>query len=329
MSYYSLFYSYKDQSPWTDSGAANLSFPLVVAMSEMGISGTQIRTLIGKYLEKNPVSELVQSSETVTKENWTEHIGKRESYSTMVRFFETLINEEPENIRLYFAKLEDGIFSNHFYPLIRLAYALESGQKDEVARALAFLAASYQPLAFELPSRETKVFIEQILNLAENKEKYGVPSGNLDADIRQISESKRYLEDFAKLEEENLNIFTLRALAIRLCREVDEDIMKTLFCAVHAFRVISTLLTDTEASIQQFYMVMQALYLAIGCPEMKPAEEGVEKNWPLIFQLSGVSRNHTHIFFMYSCYREYQFAPSTIYPEMAYRVIQNEIKLER
>lgn len=331
MSYHSLFFSYQDQSPWTENGDANLTNPLIVAMTEMGISSTKIRELLNKLAKKNPAQKLPENEsdlEIITRQNWEQHIGRKQSYSALVRFFQVLIEEEPENIRQYFSQLADGIYTNDFYSLIRLAYALESGQKEEVARALAFLTASYQPLHFELPEQETKVFIEQIMGLAEKKGNYSIEGTNLYDKICHISQNRAYLQDFAKLEEENLNIYTLRALAIRLGRETKEDVLKNLFCAVHAFRVISPLLPDFPAAIQQFYLVMQAAYLALGCPEMKPAEAGTEKNWPLIFQLSGVSKNSSHIFFIYSCYREYQFAQSSIYPEMAYQLIHSELKPE-
>ena len=95
MSYHSLFYTYKDLSPWTEAGT-NLICPLIVAMNEMGISGTQIRSLIREY-EKEYIPVRLPEPETppVTKENWRSCLGKKECYQGFVDFFAALIEREP------------------------------------------------------------------------------------------------------------------------------------------------------------------------------------------------------------------------------------------
>lgn len=329
MSYFSLFFSFKDKSPWLNGNGINIINPLIVAMTEMGISTTQIRKVANRFLEQNSVPALDESgvlADTITKENWTQYLGRHEAYTAYCSFFEQMISEEPENIRNYFKAMEDGLFSNDLFSLIRLAYAFESGEKSELAAAFAFYAAGYKKIVFELPDRETKVFIEDMENLKNKKDKYQINGNGISEKISNLVMSSPYLEDFHRLEEENLNIFTLRALSIRLAREVEDDVMKHLFCAVHAFRVISPMLSDFGAAVQQFYMMIQACYLVLGCPELLPAEESKEKTWQLIFQLTAVSQNYSNIFFIYSCYREDQFAKSSIYSEMAYSAIHQEIK---
>ncbi len=358
MSYHSLFYTYKDQSPWTETGT-NLICPLIVAMSEMGISSTQIRSLIREY-EKEHLPVRLSGAETppVTKENWRSYLGQKEYYQGFVAFFAALIEREPETIRQYFAAIADGIYSDGLTGLIRLGYAFESGEQGEVARALAFLAAGYRPLYFELPPAETKLFVEQIISLqtvrpdrkqsfqsgrlparAEThsvstrgrlpaRSDYSLSGGSFDQRLSQIAENRDYLDTFARLEEENLNIYTLRAIAIRLARETGAESMKYLFCAVHAFRVIAPLFSDLPARIQQFYLMIQAAYLAADCPPLQPAEESALKNWSLIFSLSAFSRSAANLFFIYSCYREDQFAPSPIYAQMAYQTIHQEMEVK-
>ena len=326
MSYHSLFFAYKDQSPWMETGA-NLICPLIVAMNEMGISSTQIRSLIREY-EKEHLPVRLSELETplVTKENWRLYLGKKEYYQGFVDFFTALIEREPEMIRQYFAAIADGIYSDGLVGLIRLGYAFESGEQAEVARALAFLAAGYRPVSFELPPAETKLFVEQIISLQNARPDYLLSGRNFDQKLNQIVEKRAYLDNFARLEEENLNIYTLRAIAIRLVRETGAESMKYLFCAVHAFRVIAPLFSDLPARIQQFYLMMQAAYLAADCPPLQPAEESALKNWSLIFSLSAFSRSAANLFFIYSCYREDQFAPSPIYAQMAYQTIHQEME---
>lgn len=328
MSYHSLFYTYKDLSPWTEAGT-NLICPLIVAMNEMGISGTQIRSLIREY-EKEYIPVRLPEPETppVTKENWRSCLGKKECYQGFVDFFAALIEREPEMIRQYFAVLADGIYSDALTGLIRLGYAFESGEQGEVARALAFLAAGYRPLSFELPPAETKLFVEQIISLQTVRPDYSFSGRSFDQRLSQIAADRDYLAAFARLEEENLNIYTLRAIAIRLARETGAESMKYLFCAVHAFRVIAPLFSNLPDRIQQFYLMMQAAYLAAGCPPLQPAEESALKNWSLIFSLSAFSRSAANLFFIYSCYREDQFAPSPIYAQMAYQTIHQEMEVK-
>ena len=328
MSYHSLFYTYKDLSPWTEAGT-NLICPLIVAMNEMGISGTQIRSLIREY-EKEYIPVRLPEPETppVTKENWRSCLGKKECYQGFVDFFDALIEREPEAIRQYFAVLADGIYSDALTGLIRLGYAFESGEQGEVARALAFLAAGYRPLSFELPPAETKLFVEQIISLQNARPDYSLSGRSFDQRLSEIAADRDYLDTFARLEEENLNIYTLRAIAIRLARETGAESMKYLFCAVHAFRVIAPLFSNLPDRIQQFYLMMQAAYLAAGCPPLQPAEESALKNWSLIFSLSAFSRSAANLFFIYSCYREDQFAPSPIYAQMAYQTIHQEMEVK-
>lgn len=323
MSYHSLFYTYKDQSPWRN----DLTFPLIVAMNEMGISGSQIRALIREYeKEQLPADDLATAAGLVTKDNWRSYLGRKEYYQGFADFFSGLIDTEPERIRQYFAPLADGIYGDALMVLIRLGYAFESGEKEELARALAFLAAGYQPLSFELPAAETKLFTEQIISLREKQANYALPDKDFAQRLRRIAENKACLQDFARLEEENLNIYTLRAVAIRLVRETGAERMKYLFCAVHAFRVIAPLFSDLPERIQQFYLMMQAAYLAADCPPLLPAGETEEKSWSLIFRLSAFSRSAANLFFIYSCYREDKFAPSPIYAQMAYQTIHREME---
>lgn len=329
MSYHSLFYTYQTQSPWTATGA-NLICPLIVAMNEMGISSAQIRSLIREYEKQHLPESLPQPNEfpPITKENWHSHLGKKEYYQSFIDFFERLIDREPETIRQYFVEMEDGIYRYGLSGLIRLGYAFESGEQEEVVRALAFLAAGYQSVSFALPAKETKLFIEQIISLREKQAHYSLSGQSFDERLSQIAKGNVYLQDFAKLKAENRNIYTLRAIAIRLARETDSEWAKYLFCAVHAFRVIAPLFSDLEAQIQQFYMMMQAAYLAADCPQLRPAEEVALKSWSLIFSLSVVSRSVANLFFVYSCYREDQFAPSPIYAQMAYQTIHQEMEVK-
>ena len=133
----------------------------LLALERLGANSDLLECYFNRYEAK--LVKIVDNDSTEEIENIKRYLGVSEQYQNYLRYFGTQIN-----LLGYEAVLErtlpiliSGVAASAFHGLIRLAYAIEASNIDEIAISLAFWAAEYQ--RYELREHSTTKTCEDIL----------------------------------------------------------------------------------------------------------------------------------------------------------------------
>jgi hypothetical protein len=110
-----------------------------LAMHGLGIDWNRIEEFANRYSKRLVASSPAQAS--IRADDWENHIGRRESYLALVKFFESeIIRDGWETVEgRYLPRLMSGWVKDAFHPLIRLGYGIEFNGVSEIAAGLAYL----------------------------------------------------------------------------------------------------------------------------------------------------------------------------------------------
>jgi hypothetical protein len=110
-----------------------------LAMHGLGMDVPLVERFAAQYRRRLVVQS--HSPEVVTEANWERHVGRRESYSALRKFFASRIDSQgwQATVAEYLPSLISGWVKDAFHPLIRLGYGIEFQVPSEIASGLAYL----------------------------------------------------------------------------------------------------------------------------------------------------------------------------------------------
>jgi hypothetical protein len=119
----------------------------LVALDRLGAGTSTLQAFASHYAER-----LVQVADSRAALDPHDYLGSAGDYPRFIRFFEERIAESGVEavVRDWVPVLLPGLAASAFHAMIRLAYAIEAGDEDEIARALAFWASEYATLPLSL-----------------------------------------------------------------------------------------------------------------------------------------------------------------------------------
>lgn len=118
------------------------------ALYLLGASEDQIKAFEVSYLKETDLQVVHTKLEV---DHLQAHLGVREAYEAYVDFFMKEIDDKPISLVVSetLNALVFGLSSALFHGLIRINYAVVKNDHHEVARALASLACSFEPITFD------------------------------------------------------------------------------------------------------------------------------------------------------------------------------------
>jgi Questin oxidase-like len=201
---------------------------------------------------------------------WRDHIGRRESYSALLAFFENEIAAAGWQVTLsrYLPSLMSGWVKDAFHPLIRLGYGIEFESTSEIAAGLAYmtitgddrtLADIAKRSAIDLGGR---AYLESMRSIHDPRFSRGPFNVRYQRIISGAAELRPAAGDTHRVLEE----------ICRACLEVfqatHEFFALHLVTSSHAFRVCAPWAGRDLASL--FSVGITTAYLAIGAPQFDP-----------------------------------------------------------
>ena len=131
----------------TQPGINNHVPMVLIALYRLGASSAQMN----RYVEKFDLSEATPPPVTarenlITRDNWKNRLGQG-AFSAYVDFFDEWISQTSMDAVLHEAVpvLMTGVCTAAYHALLRLAYALDYGSREEVVFALAYWAVEFYP----------------------------------------------------------------------------------------------------------------------------------------------------------------------------------------
>lgn len=258
----------------------------LIALEGLGASPEQVSAFAAGYsrkLEPMPAAECARAA-----------------------FFEAAIARDGAEavVRQWADRLLPGIGSAAFHGLIRLAYALESGSRRELALALTHWEASYAELGpLPEPGRLTPAQALASLDARFDKARYA--GGNIADRMQRAAKDPQAVQVTAAVgaaTEEELASALLSAYR----RTRDFTVLHGL-TACFAFSLVAPYFQDEALARRYLWQALALAYLSAGGPAMKdaPAAEST-LSWEEIRRRAAASKDDHDAKLAYACLRQWQ-----------------------
>ena len=297
------------------------------AMFKLGATKKELELFAEKYFDRQEFVKVTAPKLSITKENWEHNLGERDMYESYQEFYrkEVEVMGIEKCISHYFNLLSTGIASEAFHCFIKLAYAVESMNIEEIINALSYLSATI----FSTPSnsfsiiKEVKRTDEIIFNL-ENSMFFKTKTfkgDNISHKIKEVFQDESFLEfviipDFSI--ENNMSYLKNSVLKLHLlkCNFTSLHLVTSL----HALRILEKYSNNIVKLYQDYWVATLASIVTIN--DTKKAEKTAllcysTDDWQTIHERAISTMDDHVIKLVYSCHEEYKTTGNYLYQIVA------------
>lgn len=254
--------------------------------------------------------------------NIESELGNSKSFKRYLRYFQHQLAQN--TIKAVLEKslpiLISGIAASAFHGLIRLAYVLEANSRSEIAIALAYWSAEYQP--FELLEETTSERLADILvRLAPLGEHYDFSPGIIVNRMNEIAELLK--SHHSVIQPATIDLETLQQFALKSFYLSDDFTLLHTVTGCHAFSIILPFLKNEELALRQLWKAILVAYLStgLGFKDEKLNIPACDVNFELLRSNALQSKDSHIIKLVYSCRAEYQKSNNLLYYLVAKRAV--------
>ncbi|WDE10621.1 questin oxidase family protein [Thalassomonas haliotis] len=270
--------------------------------------------------------ELVASLTGVTAvADIEQDLGDSQKFAGYLKYFKTELASYGTHavLKKSLPVLMPGIAASAFHALIRLAYAIEANNQDEIAMALAFWSAEYQP--FSLSGGLTEESLENILTrLAPLAENYKFSPGIIVDRMNEIGELLQCRG--CVIQPRSIELSAIRSLALKAFYANDDFTLLHAVTGCHAFSIIMPYLENIEPALKALWQAIVVAYLSTGLAYEDAAitpPEGHSDFTPVLAR--AIESTDAHVIKLaYTCFCEYTKFKEPLYYAVAQRAVLND-----
>lgn len=300
----------------------------LIALDKLGASSVQLKEYYETYSSELEPEPPLSNTIIIDDSNWINYLGHDGYYQNYLLFFKSSLQliGIGNTLQKYLQPLIKGISGQAFHCLIRLAYALEIQDKDEIAVSLAFFSCHYLVLTEKRNQSPISNNPKQILNkINTSNQLSGIPiSGiNITEILKKVVSIPAFDPVIDWLEIKNNMLTEIAALLINLYAATKDFIALHMVTATHAMRIITPYLKDRKEALSYYWQSICAAYVAIGSPSVSAHSPIIDKfsyekiSWPLIFTKATTATDEHVIKLVYTCYQEHSIYQNPLYGYIA------------
>lgn len=186
-------------------------------------------------------------------------LGRHVNFAGLERFFGAAVAAEGEVavLRRWLPVLMPGLAAAGFHAMIRLAYALEAGDRGELCAALAFWVLAYKPLP--VPSSRNPESVDAIAARIAAATGDGAGAGPTIGSRMAAVERNPALEG---AQPASLALRDVAAFALGAFHASADFMLLHTVTACHAFRAVVPFVDDREAALRQLWQAVLVAWLA-------------------------------------------------------------------
>lgn len=294
-------------SPVFRGALANHTSMGLIALKQLGADSERLNEFMA--LSEGALDTLAETSLEITSANFERNKGKIQAFPAYLEFFRNLHaggRSVDEVLRDYLPALIQGLAGGAFHPLIRLAYAIEQGDDDEIIYSVAFLSAVCGGLG-ELPKSDGATSdADDIFRKIRKQSDMRIQAGRglIYAQMRKAAKLARFNSIIGEFHLDADCLPKIAEVAVRLY--LAEENITTLHCVtgVHAFRVVMPYVQDVKTPLAALWQAICAAYIAVGAPEITSNKQRETSKWAEIKSRAMKSADVHAIKFVYSCHEE-------------------------
>ncbi len=297
---------------WGGQLANHLSMA-AIALDRLGAAPETVDGFAQSYRSRHSLVPLRPPRETAPLA-LEDLFGRRDREAEARLFFEAEITARGRDwvLRTYLPLFLPGLSASAFHPMIRTAYALETGDDAELGVALAFWAVSFGDLGRSQPSQRNELPWRAALaelSLVGRPIYEAMPKLDLIFQrLEHIAQDKGFSRTVDQVVITRLDALAEMSLAL-LAGSGDFTALHAL-TASHAFRVISPWIDDTQPALDAHWRALAAAYISIGAPEppspkdLEMLRQAAPDHWQDLAEAAIASKDDHQIKLLYSAQEE-------------------------
>jgi len=271
-------------SPVFGKGFANHVSMGLAALDRLGADDERL----GEFTVKSsailePVAEPLFE---ITRADFERQMGNISAFASYLKFFKNLQKQSGlincyEIIREYLPILIPGLAGGAFHPFIRLAYAVEQKNSDDIIFSLAYFAASNGRLGSFPQGGDMEFDPHAVLKTvrADPGMRLTEKSGLIFDHLKNSAAIPGFDSHVTglRLDESHLPVLASLVLEIYLSRENIAALHGVT--GTHAFRILLPYMTDVKTALISLWQAVVALYVANNAPELHVPQADTIKSW--------------------------------------------------
>jgi hypothetical protein len=251
------------------------------------------------------------------------HLGDAGAYRDWVDHFEAAIAADgPERVlQEWMDPLLTGVSGGAFHGAIRVAYALECGIAGELAHALAYWAAAWQPLGPVPEARGILAPAEALARIAADPALAGrrPPGRNIAERTAAAAKDAALRAHVASVDPRSLDLEALAAAAIRAYAGSGDFTALHMVTGVHAARALVEHAADPDAAARHLWLALAAAFAGAGSPAFTGRANGEEgAGWDELRARAARCTDEHDVKIAYTCWREWQRTGDDLYRRAAH-----------
>jgi len=265
---------YNDYIPTFGGGLTNHLNMALYALYQLGGEESLLRTFASRYLGERDIKVCGPPRHEIDSHTFDGSLGKSDTYMDFVVYYRREVSKMglDEVLSSYLNHLIRGSVGGAFHGLIRMAYALELGDEDEIIKALAYWSSAYvflpPPVSMDLSQEPTKVFS----NMREHIDFDGLEFKRplITGRICDAYDFESLYKGLLGLKEDMREFKHLVVIALDAYASSHDFTLLHGLTSTHALYRIASYLKDPKKAINHHYINLQLAYGSTGACDLKP-----------------------------------------------------------
>ena len=298
--------------------------PMVLsALNGLGATDEKLETMFNRSI--NGLEYLDESFDTTNINEISQYLGDSDKYKSYLKYFIKQIDSLGFKtvVRNSLPILLPGIAASAFHALIRLAYAVEENNNNEVAISLAYWCTEFQ--AFDLCNETTNDTLEKTLEkLSPIGVNHTFSPGIIVDRMDEIGELLK--KEKCVFQPDVINFTDIRKLCLNVFYAQDDFTLLHTVTACHAFSTIIPYIENMNDALRELWKAILVAYLSTGlrCELTNIEQPASHCDFnPLI--LKALTSNDSHVIkLVYTCLNEHSKYNDSLYFMIAERAVLND-----
>ncbi|MBT9501849.1 MAG: questin oxidase family protein [Burkholderiaceae bacterium] len=295
----------------------------LIALQRMGASATRLQAYFDQWAQHKALPH-VDAAPAVQARQWSAWRGQARAFESLSRGFAERVAQEgaPAVVAEVWAELGNGVATNAFHALIRVAYGLEAGHAGEIGAGLASLVVAHLPLDL---STEDAPYVPSVPAALERIHlslggAHAV-TGAITSALRTAAADPRLAQSLSLPEiQGQARMAAMADAALQLYAQTRNFTVLHLVTMLHAGRLLLQHCPQLQTPQQDLalWLAFCTAYAAVGAPQLQaPALSGAPLSWPEIFALA-VAQDDDHVIKLsLSCHEEFLHYGRPLYQQVA------------
>jgi len=295
----------------------------LIALQRMGASANRMEAYFEHWAQHKALPH-VDAPPAVQLQQWADLRGQARAFEPLSRGFAERVVQEgaPRVVGEVWAELGNGVATNAFHALIRVAYGLDAGHAGEIGAGLASLVVAHLPLTLSTAEAPTVPSVQTALErIHASLAGAHAVTGAITAALRAAAADSRLTQSLSlPLAQGPERMAAMADTALQLYAQTRSFPVLHLVTMLHARRVLLTHCPQLATSQQDLalWMAFCTAYAAVGAPQLQASvASGNPLPWSEIFALT-VTQDDDHVIKLaHSCHEEFLHYDRPLYQQVA------------